>query len=126
MSKQQAEKNVEAAGRTASAAGAGTSGAGGPAAAGSSGPAPMDATPSGAPAAVPAAATRPTPAPGSNPAPAQQQQPAGAAAPPATAGVNEAAVSQLVGLGFSRQMAVEALNAMGGDVDAAAAMLFGM
>jgi uncharacterized UBP type Zn finger protein len=40
--------------------------------------------------------------------------------------VSEAAVTQLVGLGFTREMAVGALQAMNGDVDAAASMLFGM
>jgi uncharacterized UBP type Zn finger protein len=35
-------------------------------------------------------------------------------------------VTQLVGLGFTHEMAVGALQAMNGDVDAAASMLFGM
>ena len=39
--------------------------------------------------------------------------------------VNEEKVSQLIGLGFTRAQAVEALRATGGDVDLAGAMLFG-
>jgi DNA damage-inducible protein 1 len=51
-----------------------------------------------------------------------------AAAEGAAAGgvVREADVQQLVGLGFSREMAVGALQAANGNVDAAASMLFGM
>jgi hypothetical protein len=40
--------------------------------------------------------------------------------------VKEADVQQLMGLGFSREMALGALQAAGGDVDAAASMLFMM
>jgi hypothetical protein len=40
--------------------------------------------------------------------------------------VKEADVQQLVGLGFSREMAVGALQAANGNVDEAASMLFGM
>lgn len=54
----------------------------------------------------------------------QQQQQSN---PPAAAAVvDESKVAQLMGLGFSRDVAVGALQAMGGNVDAAASMLFGM
>lgn len=60
---------------------------------------------------------------------ATPQQPGGTntgAGAAAAGGVKEADVQQLVGLGFSREMALGALNAAGGDVEAAASMLFMM
>lgn len=121
MSKQQAEDNVNAA-RTESSGGAGPSGnaeaadAGAGAAAGpqgtnapgASGPAAMDTAPSSTPASANAGAG------------------AGSGAAAAGSNVNEADVQQLVGLGFSREMAEGALRAANGNVDQAASMLFGM
>jgi DNA damage-inducible protein 1 len=40
--------------------------------------------------------------------------------------VNEAAVGQLMQLGFPREVALQALQAAGGNVDVAASMLFSM
>lgn len=125
VSKQQAEQNVTDA-RNESSGGAGPSGtpaaAGGDAAAGApaaakpgtegaagAGATPMDATPSaGAGSAGGAAAA------------------GGGGSAGADAAVKEADVQQLIGLGFSREMAEGALRAAGGNVDNAASMLFGM
>ncbi|KAF6258544.1 hypothetical protein COO60DRAFT_1691995 [Scenedesmus sp. NREL 46B-D3] len=137
VSKQQAEKNVAEKDADPAAPAAGSGGAGTSAAAGAGGghgtgggPVPMDATPAGNPDGAGAAAATPAVTrPGSG---QQQQQPpqprpqAGGGAAAAGPGLNEAAVTQLVGLGFSREMAVGALQAVNGDVDAAASMLFGM
>jgi DNA damage-inducible protein 1 len=57
-------------------------------------------------------------------APAQAPTPAGRPAP-ATAGHSEAAVRQLVDLGFPRDAAIEALQATDGNVELAAGLLFG-
>ena len=51
-----------------------------------------------------------------------QQEPAAAAPPP---NVNEAAVSNLTAMGFSREQALQALEACNGDGDMAAGMLLG-
>ncbi|KAF8060291.1 PHB6 [Scenedesmus sp. PABB004] len=119
VSKAQAEKNVSDA-AAADAGGAGPSagaGAGASASAGAAGgAAPMDVAASPAPAAraaggAPAAAAAPAPA---------------APAAPAGGGADAGKVAQLAGLGFSPEQAAAALAAAGGDVDAAAAMLFGM
>jgi hypothetical protein len=40
--------------------------------------------------------------------------------------VKEADVQQLMGLGFTREMAIGALQAANGNIDTAASMLFGM
>jgi len=59
-------------------------------------------------------------------APAPTPAPTPAAAPaPAAGNPAEAGVAKLVELGFSREAAVQALQAAGGNVDMAAAMLFG-
>lgn len=61
----------------------------------------------------------------------QSQQASGQAAAtapapgPAAAAVDEAAVKQLIDLGFPRQAAIEALQATGGNVEHAAGLLFG-
>jgi UBA/TS-N domain len=52
------------------------------------------------------------------------QQPAAAPAAAAAGGGSEAKLQQLVGLGFSRQQAEEALAVCGGDADRAASFLF--
>ena len=115
VSKQQAEASMKEAKRDSSAAGdgqqAGTSHAGG---AGGSGAAdPMDATPTGPPPPA-AAATAPS---------------AGATAPPAAAGGVNAAleekVQRLMGLGFPRDVCMQALRQAGGNEEHAAALLFG-
>lgn len=131
VSKQQAEENVSAA-RNESSRGAGPSGAAaGTGDAGAAATAPQGGTAASGQntgMAAPADAATPmdtTPVPG---AAAAGGGAAGATAAATAAGgvVNEAAVQELVGLGFSREMAVGALQAANGNVDEAASMLFGM
>eukprot|EP00192_Tetraselmis_astigmatica_P011913 CAMPEP_0117683292 /NCGR_PEP_ID=MMETSP0804-20121206/20291_1 /TAXON_ID=1074897 /ORGANISM="Tetraselmis astigmatica, Strain CCMP880" /LENGTH=418 /DNA_ID=CAMNT_0005493813 /DNA_START=41 /DNA_END=1297 /DNA_ORIENTATION=+ len=65
----------------------------------------------------PAAAGAPRPAAAAVGPPSQPAPPAAAA--------DESKVTQLMGLGFSREQVAQALNACGGDIEAAAAILFG-
>jgi len=92
-----------------------------PAEAASSTPATAAATPTpsvaptpAAPAASPAAAAAPAPTPSVAPTPAAA----------ADGGADEAAIATLVGLGFPRQQALQALQSTGGNVDLAASLLF--
>lgn len=132
VSKQQAEQNVSDARHESTGGDAGPSGA---AAAATDAP-PAAAAGAGAPSGSNTAAagvpSAPAAADGSAPmdtTPVGGAAGAGAAAAGGAAAggvVREADVQQLVGLGFSREMAVGALQAANGNVDAAASMLFGM
>eukprot|EP00873_Tetraselmis_striata_P036138 jgi/Tetstr1/456402/TSEL_043136.t1 len=88
---------------------------------------PTPSKPPGAEAAAvpPPAPAATAPAPAAAAAAAAAARAAGAAAPAAPGGADPAKVQQLVGLGFTSVQAIQALNACGGDVDQAAAVLFG-
>jgi DNA damage-inducible protein 1 len=80
-------------------------------------------------AAASTPATAPTPIAAHPPAPAAAPTAAAAAAAPtptaaADGGLDEAAIATLVGLGFPREQALQALQSTGGNVDLAASLLF--
>eukprot|EP00873_Tetraselmis_striata_P037906 jgi/Tetstr1/458170/TSEL_044661.t1 len=88
---------------------------------------PTPSKPPGAEAAAvpPPAPAATAPAPAAAAAAAAAARAAAPAAPAASGGADPAKVQQLVGLGFTSAQAIQALNACGGDVDQAAAVLFG-
>lgn len=73
-------------------------------------------------AKAPEVAASPTPAT----APSATSPSAAATTTAAGGAADPPGLAQLVALGFSREVATRALQAAGGDADAAAAMLFGM
>jgi DNA damage-inducible protein 1 len=71
-----------------------------------------------------AAGKSPAPVPAQAPAPAAPQASSSSTTAPSAAQYTEQAISQLVTLGFSREEAINALDATGGNVEYAAGLLF--